>query len=107
MVVSRLIADYPDADAFAYLLKSSDGNFGRLCGTAEIDRLIVHGRTETDPRARHAIYRQFEEVVARETLILPLFHEQVYRFARPELDGLIVSYRQPTVTYENLSLRGE
>ena len=62
---------------------------------------------ETDARARHSIYRQFEEVVAREALVLPLFHEQIYRFSRPELEGLAVSYWQPTVTYENLVIRGQ
>jgi hypothetical protein len=37
---------------------------------------------------------------------MPLFHEQVYRFSRPEVDGLSVSYWQPTVSYEKLSILG-
>ncbi len=105
IVVGRWIADYPDADTFAYMLHSPDGNFGRLCGTPETNKMIVQGRAETDPQARHSIYRQFEETLEREALVLPLFHEQVYRFARPELEGLSVSYWQPTVSYENLSIR--
>jgi ABC-type transport system substrate-binding protein len=106
MLIGRWIADYPDADTFAYMLHSPDGNIGRLCGTPETDRMIAQGRAETDPQARHAIYRQFEELLEREALVMPLFHEQVYRFSRPEVDGLSVSYWQPTVAYEKLSILG-
>jgi hypothetical protein len=58
-----------------------------------------------EPRDRHAIYRQVEEIVAREALLVPLFHEQSYRFGRPELEGLRVGFASPTVAYETLSLR--
>ena len=44
-------------------------------------------------------------MIADEARLLPLFHEQVYRFARPELEGLNVSYRNPAVSYENLKVR--
>ena len=61
---------------------------------------------EIDPRTRESIYREVEETVAREALLIPLFHEQVYRFARPEVEGLTVGFGQPIVLYENLSIRG-
>jgi hypothetical protein len=38
-------------------------------------------------------------------MILPLFHEQAYRFARPEVEGLSVSFGGD-VAYEDLHLRG-
>ena len=102
--MGRWIADYPDADTFAYALHSPDGSFGRICGTPEIDRLIARGRSETFSSARHAIYWQIEEIIAREALLVPLFHEQVYRFSRPDVQGLSLSYWLPAVTYENLSI---
>jgi len=102
--MGRWIADYPDADTFAYALHSPDGSFGRICGTPEIDRLIARGRSETFSSARHAIYRQIEEIIAREALLVPLFHEQVYRFSRPDVQGLSLSYWLPAVTCGNLSL---
>jgi hypothetical protein len=37
-------------------------------------------------------------------MVLPLFHEQAYRFARPELQGLTVSFGIPTVAYDALRL---
>jgi len=48
------------------------------------------------------VYRQIEETISREVLMLPLFHEQAYRFARPEVEGLKVSFSSPAVPYEEL-----
>jgi ABC-type transport system substrate-binding protein len=55
---------------------------------------------------RHALYRQVEQVIARDALLLPLFHEQAYRFARPEVEGISASFWGQTVAYENLRVRG-
>jgi peptide/nickel transport system substrate-binding protein/oligopeptide transport system substrate-binding protein len=106
LAVGRWSADYPDADTFVHILHTKEGHLGRLCGSAETDRLIEKGRAEPVPSVRHSIYREVEEFIARECLLLPLFHEQVYRFARPEVEGLTVSFGLPTVAYENLRLRG-
>jgi ABC-type transport system substrate-binding protein len=104
--VGRWIGDYPDPDTFIYgILRSREGSMGRLCGEAEVDRLAERARAEIDPRARHSLYRQVEERVAREALVLPLFHEQSYRFARPEIEGMQLGFSLPSVAYENLSIR--
>ena len=52
------------------------------------------------------VYRQIEEIIARDALLLPLFHEQAYRFARPGVAGLALSVGTPTVAYEELRIRG-
>jgi ABC-type oligopeptide transport system substrate-binding subunit len=106
LAVGRWGADYPDADTFVYILHSAGGFLGRLCGSPEIDRLAERGRAETTPVQRHALYRQVEETMAREALLLPLFHEQAYRFAQPDVGGLNVSFGIPLVAYEELHLRG-
>ena len=106
LVVGRWSADYPDADTFVNILHSLGGSWGRLCGSDEIDQLVERGRVETSPPLRHAIYRQIEETLVREARVLPLFHEQAYRFVRPEVEGLTVSFWSPTVAYENLHIRG-
>jgi ABC-type oligopeptide transport system substrate-binding subunit len=54
---------------------------------------------------RHSLYRQIEEILAREALLVPLYHEQEYRFARPEIQGLSVFLWGRTVAYEELRLR--
>ncbi len=105
--VGRWNADYPDADTFVHgLLHSEAGFLGRYAGSPDVDQLADRGRAETDPRVRHTIYRQVEETIAREALLLPLFHDQVYCFARPEVEGLAtVSQGNPSVAYENLRIR--
>ncbi|MGH9391290.1 MAG: ABC transporter substrate-binding protein, partial [Vicinamibacteria bacterium] len=107
MVMGRWGADYPDADTFVYgVLHSEAGSVGRCVGGPDINQLADQGRAETDPRLRHAIYRQVEELIAREALLLPLFHDQVYCFARPEVEGLAsVGQTSPVVAYGNLWIR--
>ena len=105
VAVGRWGADYPDADTFVYTLHSTGGFLGRLCGSEETDRLAESGRAETAPARRHAIYRQVEETIAREALLIPLFHEQTYRFVQPDIGGLTVSFGIPVVAYEELHLR--
>jgi len=69
----------------------------------EIDRLTDEGRAETDPRTRHSLYRKVEDLIAKDALLLPLFHDQVYAFARPEVEGFDrVGQASPTIYYEEL-----
>jgi ABC-type oligopeptide transport system substrate-binding subunit len=106
VVLGRWAADYPDADTFANILATKEGLLGQLCGSPEVDRLIARGRSETSPAARHAVYRQIEEIITRDRLLLPLFHEQTYRFARPEVEGLSLSSVVNVVDYASLLIRG-
>ena len=105
LALARWNADYPDADSFAGTLHSTRGWFGRLCTSSDTDHLIECARAETTPAVRHTLYRQLEEIVAREAQVLPLFYEQSYRIARPELEGLSLSLGFPTVALEELRLR--
>jgi ABC-type transport system substrate-binding protein len=70
-----------------------------------MDELAERGRAEIEPRIRHSIYREAEEILARDALLIPLFHEQAYRFARPEVEGLSVGFSYPVVAYEDLWVR--
>ena len=103
--LTRWIADYPDADAFSFsMLHSRKGLHGPFCGLGELDALIEQGRGESNSDARHQIYRRFEETIARNVLLLPLFHEQTYRFTRQGLEGFEFRHNYPTVAYEKLWL---
>jgi ABC-type transport system substrate-binding protein len=105
VAVGRWLADYPDAHSFVHILHSQEGVSGKLCGSAEIDSLIERGRAESSPTIRHSLYRQIEEIIARDALLLPLFHEQTYRFAGPEVEGLSLSYGATVVDYSSLRRR--
>ena len=103
---TRWVYDYPDSDNFVRgILETSNGAAGWACGNAQIDRLIARGRSETNRDLRHEIYREIDEIVSSEMLLLPLFHEQAYCFARPEVHGLRVRQFFPFVPFEELSVR--
>lgn len=77
-----------------------------ICDSPEIDHLIERGRREVDPALRHSIYREIEEIVAREALLIPLFHEQTYRFRQPSVRGLRLGLTIPELRYEELWVSG-
>jgi ABC-type transport system substrate-binding protein len=105
--IGRWTADYPDSDTFLVgAMHSALGAFRRMVGNPEIDRLADQARVETDPRVRHSLYREAEELIAREALLLPLFHDQVYCFARPEVEGLTtIGQSNAVIPYEDLWIR--
>jgi ABC-type oligopeptide transport system substrate-binding subunit len=104
--LTRWIGDYPDADTFFDgIVHTKDGLVGAFCGTPELDRLIERVRQETHPQLRHDIYQQAEKLIRKQALLLPLFHEQEYRFARPEMQNFELTFSIQSVPYENLSLR--
>ena len=106
LLLDRWIADYPDTDSIVRLVLYSRGGFvAEWCGTPELDRLIEAGRRETDPGLRHAVYRELEELLVREALLVPLFHEQIYRFCQPGVEGLRLRTGVPEVRYEELVVR--
>ncbi|MCI0605974.1 ABC transporter substrate-binding protein, partial [bacterium] len=100
--LTRWISDYPDADSFVFLLHTEKGFIGKLCGLTEIDQLIERGRMEMDSSTRHEIYREIEEIIERKALLLPLFHEQMYCFARPDVEDFDINLYSPVVAYEKL-----
>ncbi len=71
----------------------------------EIDALLEKGRTEPDHETRHEIYRETEKIIAQKALLIPLFHQQAYGFARPEVEGFEVTFCLPFIAYEKLSFR--
>lgn len=102
-VITRWKADFPDTDNFMYpLLHSADSLYGRFYGNPETDGLIAKGRSETDPATRHSIYRQIERIIAERCLLIPLFHEQTYCFARPEVQDMEVRFSMPAISYDKL-----
>ncbi len=107
LVMTRWIGDYTDADTFySGLLHSERGLVSPFCRTPEMDQLIDRGRRETHPQLRHEIYQQAEQMILQRAIVFPLFHDQTYRFARPEVEGFEIRFSsQQVVPYEKLSIR--
>jgi len=103
--LTRWVADYPDPDAIiSGLLHTREGHEGHRCGLPELDALIERGRAETELAARGEIYRQAEDLIASRALLVPLFHEQQVRLARPEVKGFDSAFLGSSLFYERLSL---
>ena len=103
LILDRWLADYPDADAFAFaLLHSTEGALAGFGGSPEIDRLADGARRERDPVRRRAMYDRIEEILHREALIVPFFHEQLYRFYHPSVRHLRVRLFAPEVRYDEI-----
>jgi ABC-type transport system substrate-binding protein len=105
LTLQRWVGDYPDSDTFVSILHSEQKIAGRFCGSPEIDQLITSGRRETEPAIRSKIYSQIEEILQRQGLLLPLFHEQVFCFAGSYIEGFELNFFSPVVAYEKLSIR--
>ena len=54
---------------------------------------------------RHDIYWRVEEIIREQALLIPLFHEQACRFARPDVEGFEVRMTRSIVPYEKLWIR--
>lgn len=103
---SRWFADYPDVDSFMHtLLQSTTGFDGPFMGMPELDQLIEKGRAEANPGRRHSIYRQIEEILQKRALLVPLFHEKLYAFSHPKVEGMELNYFAPYFPLEKLSIR--
>jgi ABC-type oligopeptide transport system substrate-binding subunit len=97
LYLGRFGGDYPDPDTFMGPLDSTQGSFRNVTSSREIDALAARGRREADARLRQAIYRDIEELIAREALIIPLFHENRYCFTRPEVKGMDEEFLRMTI----------
>ncbi len=103
LVAFRWIADYPDAGSFLQVLHFFS-EVGMLAEqhAKEIAQRIAAARLERELPARRAHYLEVEALLEQECLVLPLFHEQAYRFAAPDLTGLRLGLGVPEVRYEEL-----
>jgi peptide/nickel transport system substrate-binding protein len=105
LILGAWVADYPDTHAMIHgILDSREGWAGRFCGSPELDREIQRAQVEADPVTRNTLYRDIERRVARECWVVPLFYLTVYRFTRPEVKGLHLSFSTPDVRYEDLHI---
>lgn len=104
VLISRWIADSDDADNFTYeLFHSEHGLLRSFFNSAEADEILTTARSETRPQRRKELYARFEDLVVREAVALPLFHDVDYRIAGPQVRGLRLRSAPPYVNYDRLA----
>jgi ABC-type transport system substrate-binding protein len=105
LAVCRWTAEYPDGDAFAHGLFDPDFGLLRWFGTADLARRIAAARGEGDPLARDLAFREFEEHLEREALLVPIFHEPFARICGAGVDKLRLALFPPGMALDEVELR--
>jgi peptide/nickel transport system substrate-binding protein/oligopeptide transport system substrate-binding protein len=85
-------ADAPDPDNFLFLLFHSKSP-RNVTGYASpvVDRLVAQARRETDPGRRAGLYRQAEQLVVDDAVVIPIWHYTYERLFQPYVKGIEVS----------------
>ncbi|MFN0275354.1 MAG: ABC transporter substrate-binding protein [Chitinophagales bacterium] len=87
---SSWIADYPDAETYLNLFYSKNGappNYTRFSNPA-YDVLFEQAIVETDEALRDKLYSKLDSMIIAHAPIVPLFYDEVYRFAQKNISGL-------------------
>ncbi|MGM0550957.1 MAG: ABC transporter substrate-binding protein [Bacteroidota bacterium] len=86
------IADYADAENYLALFysenKSPKGpNYTQFSNTT-YDQLYRQSMRETDDDKRLTLYRQMNDIITHEAIVVPLYYDRLVRFLQPGVEGL-------------------
>ncbi len=84
------IADYPDAESYLAMFYSGHGappNYTRF-NNAIFDSLYLKALNENIDSIRYDLYRQMDNIIISEAIVVPLFYDEVVRFVRKGVEGL-------------------
>lgn len=87
------IADYPDAESYLALFYSGYGappNYTQFAD-ATVDSLYLKAMGTNNDIARQRLHRAIDSLVMAEAPVVPLYYDEVFRFAAPEVSGLGVN----------------
>jgi peptide/nickel transport system substrate-binding protein len=86
------IADYPEAENYLALFYSKNFSPGGPNYThysnAEYDRLYEKALNTMDPEKRQQYYRRMDSMIIEDAPVVPLYYDQVVRFAHTNVKGL-------------------
>lgn len=99
-------ADFPDPDNFFFIFfhSTSASILGLNYHSAELDERIEAARRNTDIEQRAEIYREFDRHILEQAPLIPMFHERLFVFHRPEVRGLRPFLVPPPVRYHEIWL---
>lgn len=107
--VNTWFADFPDPDNFLRPLFHSDGamnDFGYA--NPEVDRLLDQVWSETSYTKRHQLYHQIEEIVLRDSPIVPTDYGRLRYLLRPNVRGFTLTpLGAPYIQMKNIWLAPE
>ena len=99
--------DYLDSDNYIQpFISCSEGSQASGCieGAAQsrgsfyfsdrANQLIEQSRQEQDPAKRQAIFKELQELIARDVPYVPLWQTKDYAFAQTDIDGVVINPSQ-------------
>ncbi|GIV33033.1 MAG: peptide ABC transporter substrate-binding protein [Chitinophagales bacterium] len=84
------IADYPDAESYLAMFYSGHGappNYTRF-RNAQFDSLYVRALNENEDSLRFELYRQMDNLLMQEAVVIPLYYDEVVRFVHQNIHGM-------------------
>ena len=85
-------ADYPDPQNFLDILFHTDGGEnGFAYSNPQVDALLEEAATERNATRRISLYRQAEQLILDDWVIIPLWHSRDYQLVRPYVKGYEVT----------------
>jgi ABC-type oligopeptide transport system substrate-binding subunit len=85
-------ADYPDPESFLLSLFGSGASDNYVdYQNPEFDALMSRAALEVDPDARVAIYREANQMLLDDAVVVPLYHDVAYTLMRPYVQNLAMT----------------
>jgi len=104
LMIARWGGGMLDPDYFTHNLFHSEHGMLRSYYHCEAsDELLEQGRAARDPQRRVRYYREFEELLRRDSVLLPLFHAVDIRVASPGVVGARLGGAPPFLNYASLA----
>ena len=89
------IADYPDAENYLSLFYSKNfapngPNYTHFSNN-EYDKIYENSLRETNPEKSKLIYSKLDSIISSESIIVPLFYDEVIRFVSKNVIGMEIN----------------
>ncbi len=85
-------ADYPDPQNFLDILFHTEGGENDFAySNPQVDALLEEAATERNATRRISLYRQAEQLILDDWVIIPLWHSRDYQLVRPYVKGYEVT----------------
>ena len=89
------IADYPDAENYLSLFYSKNfapngPNYTHFSNN-EYDKIYENSLRETNPEKSKLIYSKLDSIISSESIIVPLFYDEVIRFVSKNVVGMEIN----------------
>lgn len=87
---SSWIADYPDAESYLNLFYGKNGAPPNYCRyqNKKYDSLFEIAVTEINDSLRSRMYQELDSIIISQAVIVPLFYDEIYRFAKNNIEGI-------------------